>query len=165
MISIIALAFLGVVRADWVTPAPLEGVYGEIFIADNTNETTFLLANDALNITEGVQVGVLRNCAVTQATLIPERDGVYQVGYSLSYKDGPNRVFETSIAVNGNAESTCKTQRKIGAAGDIGVVAAVCLIEINAGDAVNLIITPIGHTQPVTIVDGNLNIRRIDVIR
>lgn len=84
--------------------------------------------------TSGELVGITHSaCDFTVAVT-----EIYEVQYSISFSGGGGKLYETGISIDNTMHNACRTERKLGAAGDVGNTAATCIVSLTAGEVVKV---------------------------
>ena len=136
-------------------------IYGETNVHPDGNITVIIeTANVHRNITgfDNNQT----NGFIMQGddSLIAQVDGLYEVDYWVSMAGGVNQIYETCIAVNGEHE-TPHAHRKQGTPGDIGSMSGGGIIDLKAGDIINLQIQNTDSTANADIFQAGMRLVRI----
>lgn len=136
--------------------------YGEMFIADNTNSIAILNAGEFTRVEDYV-VGETNGFTFDGVGnhLEDEVSGLYKADYSISFLDSNNRQYLSSLAINDLNQSKCQSGRKIAASNDRGNMGSSCLLRLDEGDKVTVIIANLDTADDPIIEDSNLNLVRI----
>lgn len=84
-------------------------------------------------------------------------DGVYSIQYHMSFGGGPTIEYHMSIGVNGLEKEECHGARVIGTGGDVGNMGGTCLLSLEAGDVVTLMVENEDNNQDILIKDVSVN--------
>ncbi len=163
---ILILVMAGVAYAQqnnlWTRPQRLERAYADMFLSNNTNATMIDAMSVAVNLSN-MSVRQIKNME-----FIPDRaveiqiEGIYFIYETKSFSNDPNIEYHSTIGVNGIPQTTCEADRKIGASGDVGNTGSGCILDLEAGDQISLMIENVDNAADPTFSEASLNIFRID---
>ena len=131
------------------------------------NDTTPLIINIPFpniyyNVT-GLDLGISNLITQQNDNLIIYEDGVYTLSLSVSFGGGATREYEFAVFVNDIEIENCEFHRVMGTGGDIGSGSTECLLNLNAGDVINIRAEDENNpSQNVEIYAFNFNIVKIE---
>ena len=135
-------------------------IYGDTSVHPDGNITIDIETQDVHRNITGFDVSNLNGFMLQDDSLVAQVDGKYKVDYWLSTAGGVKKIYESCIAVNGEHQ-TPHAHRKQGAAGDIGSMSGGGIINLTAGDIVNLQIRNTEGTQNVVIFNAGMRLIRV----
>lgn len=138
--------------------------YAELYFHNDSNPLTVLIPNQGVyyNVTS-LTKGINNLITNDDDKFVIYEDGVYSLSLSVSFGGGVTREYEFAMFVNDVEQKGCEFHRVMGTGGDVGSGSIECLLELNAGDVVN--IKAEDETNPSQNIDVyvlNFNIIRIE---
>lgn len=137
--------------------------YGEMWVKNNTNATIIPAANIYVNITDNSSSGNIRGFTFSSGKLTANDPGIYSVMVSLASIGGNNKLYDYTIGINGIDQDNCHIRRKMSGGGDEGAIPISCLIDVEVGDVMTVMVENKNDATDVTITNMNLWMIRIDV--
>jgi len=135
--------------------------HGELYATNNSTETT-VSANDTwYQFTETV-VGNCHGttCSATTDDIDMTYAGSYRVVASMSLTSpSGNQYIRMSVGVNGTTQDKCDIRRKVGTGGDVGAAAISCMLDLAAGDDIELYVLNESSTANILIEYLNLSVK------
>lgn len=115
------------------------------------NVTSFTEDNE----TNGIE---MQSDNITLKVIVP---GYYRIFHTESYQDSPNIEFQFGISVNDIPLNDCKTDRKIGASGDVGDSTGSCTYRLNKNDEIKVIVQNLDSAADPTIRQTHVFVQRL----
>ena len=136
-------------------------IYGEANVHPDGNITVVINTQDVHENITGFNINKT-NGFIMQGndTLIAQVSGRYQADYWLSTAGGVNRIYESCLAVN-NEHVEPHAHRRQGTPGDIGSMSGGSIIDVVAGDTINLQIRNVDGTQDVDVFFAGMRLIRL----
>ena len=136
-------------------------IYGETNVHPDGNITVIINTQNVHENITGFNVNKTNGFIMDgNDTLIAQVSGRYQADYWLSVSGGVNDIYESCLAVN-NEHVEPHAHRKQGTPGDIGSMSGGSIIDINAGDTINLQIRNTDATANVDIFFAGMRLVRV----
>jgi len=140
-------------------------IYGEMYEHNHTG-TTLTFSDGVWNRLYFSNNGLLNGFTytggfMTVSNLTAQVSGVYKANYRLSGSGQNNHIYHSTIMINSIAQDKCGDHKKMSAGGDIVPMGHSCLIELNAGDDVQIAVMDYGASGDGDYYSGNLNLVRI----
>jgi hypothetical protein len=149
---------------NWCSVAgPSTRAYGELYVHDGvtamvvTNAGTYYTLAPAF--TAGSSLGTTLATSSNSITVL--KKGMYQYNGSLSFSGTGNSTIECAAFTNGTEAINSDFKRKIGSGGDVGSAAKAAMLNLNAGDYVQMKITADSNGDSITIQQANFSLRLI----
>ncbi len=136
-----------------------DSFYGEMFIFNNSVPTPIASANTFVNATP-FEVGDVNGFSFNDDSLITVVPGKYFVSYALSYTDGNNEVFDSTIGINNAEQANCQSRRKIQSM-DVGHQGASCIISISNGDRITLMVKNLESSSDLIVIHAQVTLYRL----
>ena len=133
--------------------------HGSLYVSDNS--TAQDLTADTWAIIDHFVTGECDGVTAGTNNLTIETTGGYDVGISVSWQGGNNITFEVAVFVNGSEVPAVEFWRKMGTAGDIGNGGARNILELTAGDEVDVRIMAVALGGSITVKAAQLSLHRI----
>lgn len=112
--------------------------------------------------TEGTTEGVTADVGgVTADSLSPDATGRYEARAMVSFSGSVSITVTGCVHVNGAPQANIKFDRKLGATGDVGSAALSGVLDLTAGDLIDLRFSNDGANKTINIYRCNLLIHRV----
>lgn len=149
--------------AAWVNHQP---ELGELYEDNDGGSTVDLTVIGTyygwVTATAGALDGVVADTSnVTADTLSPVEDGRYETRATVSFEGDANTTVTGCIHVNGVPQANIKFDRKLGTTGDVGAAMCSGILDLSAGDLVDLRFTADFANRNIGIFRCNLLVHRI----
>jgi len=135
--------------------------YCEMYAKSNGNALGITAVDTYATSTQNVTSGLLNGCTHASGVMTITNDGTYSVWASVGMNGGNNKEYHIAIGINGVDQDKCHMPRKMGGGGDSGSATLNCLLDLNAGDEISLMIENVTDDTDVTVNDSNVMLRYI----
>jgi len=137
-------------------------IYGQAYFnAKHGIQLNFATQDTYYNMTFNVSDNLNGFYNNTNYNLIPAKRGDYKVSGNAVGDGQNNHVYIMSIGVNGEEQPECHAQKKMSAGGDELQLIVDCIISLESGDEVSLMVQDYGGTGTGNYYTSNLNLIRI----
>lgn len=134
--------------------------YGSIFLSSGANVID--VVDGAYTELDGLSGSSLHRMTATSGALTAQVSGAYLANWSASMtSDGNSKIYKLNLFVNGVEHMDGSAIRKIGTGADVGNMGASGIINVNAGDTIELRVKGVTDGTNITIADANLNVVQI----
>lgn len=148
---------------NW-TPQGFTPAFGELY-EDSAGTVINLPTADNfvqwVSSTVGLSSLTTPSAASDNITILTNGAGTYKVSFSASFSGTVNSTFHWSVFLGGVEQENVSVERKIGAAADIGSIAASGLLALSVAEVVDLRASATANTKTVTVNHANLTITKI----
>ena len=136
-------------------------IYGGMYIYNSSATTVLTAINTYSNVTEGLTAGHINGFIFDGTSLETIVPGHYKIDASISYGGTPNNEYHLTIGIDGVEQPRCHNRRKLGASGDVGNVGVACILELQQGYRLTLMVENEDSDGDASIVDANVVFTRI----
>jgi hypothetical protein len=162
LIALIVLLLIAIpVYAERATKDGGGAIYGEVYYHNDSGtldiSTTTALTN-VIGVVAGIAKGTTLNATNGSITII--NPGSYKIESSMSVTSNGAETYHWITGVNGAAESKCHANRKIATPTDVGSASFTCIVALDAGDVVTLMVRSLAN-DTCEFEHFNLNISLI----
>lgn len=134
-----------------VNATTLNHTYGQMYFIDETLVTTVIVTPGVFVNVTGINTSRTSRMNFTANNKLEVLEtGVYHITFGISMSDGANKQFGLSVGVGGvnNHNNGCISHRQMGTTGDLGSMSSSCILHINSGQVVSLMIE--GESTPIS---------------
>lgn len=144
----------------------INNIYGEMWYYNDTGtELNFASAGTFYNIfmpnATHLNGFTYQGGFLQTSNLTAQYGGMYKASFDAIGDGQNNHIYKTALFVNGVIEPSCRHEHKMAAGGDIVTHGSTCLVELDAGDVVDVRTADIGNTGTGNYYGADLNLVRI----
>jgi len=164
LISILLILFVATIFAQdkQHLVGSLNSNFGEMYIADNSTETTISAGSTWYEVTTGATAGSLVNVTFSTNKLTVSEDGKYFITWSASTSAASiNNIFRIGISVNDSAPANNTIIRRKYGNTDVGASAGSAVLDLSTDDYIKLEVYNETGTGNITVSWANIQLHRL----
>jgi len=154
------LPTLSQVQGLIAAPSSNTAIYGSGYVTGGTN-TLALTPADTYVQAAGLTIGETSGITVTESNAVVTTTGTYELYQFISFSGGNSKTIVSTIFVDGVAQSEGSFKRKLGVNGDVGSASAGAVLDLTAGEVLDIRLKCVGSTDTITIEEAQFLIARV----